>query len=207
MRHLLVYVLLAACGGDPAPASPAPADAHVAAEPPQAAAAKPLADGSLPVDLTRSKIGWTAQKLVGSNAIALLDYAGSVRLDGDQVVFIAYTGQMASMEADQPKLTTHLKNEDFFDVAKHPESTFQSTAVVAGSDVDGFTHTVTGDLTVMGITKSITFPAKIAVTPTEVTANAAFVLDRRDFHLVYPGMPDNLIQDAVPMEITLVAPR
>ncbi|MFO0648783.1 MAG: YceI family protein [Polyangiales bacterium] len=72
---------------------------------------------------------------------------------------------------------------------------------------NGATHTVTGTLSLHGQSRSITFPATIAVGASEVTARSEFVINRRDFGLVYPGMPDNLIRDEVTIRFDLRAPR
>jgi len=53
---------------------------------------------------------------------------------------------------------THLKSPDFFNVAQYPNLTFKSTKVdVTGAD----TAKVTGDLTMLGVTKPVTFDAKL----------------------------------------------
>ena len=53
----------------------------------------------------------------------------------------------------EPKRDAHLKSADFFDVAKYPTLTFKSTKVVAS----GAGYKLTGDLTIRGVTKSVTF--------------------------------------------------
>jgi polyisoprenoid-binding protein YceI len=52
-------------------------------------------------------------------------------------------------------LTNHLKGADFFDVAKFPTATFKSTKV----EIEGEEATITGDLTLHGVTKSVTIEA------------------------------------------------
>jgi len=47
----------------------------------------------------------------------------------------------------------------------------------------------------------------VTVSPSEVTATAEFVINRREFGIVYAGMPDNLIRDDVAMHLRLRAPR
>lgn len=50
-----------------------------------------------------------------------------------------------------------MKNADFFDVENHPEMTFKSTAVeVTGED----TANITGDLTILGVSKPVTLAVK-----------------------------------------------
>jgi polyisoprenoid-binding protein YceI len=93
-------------------------------------------------------------------------------------------------------LTAHLKTADFFDVAKYPQATFESTEIKAGGD-KGASHTVTGNLNLHGVTKSITFPATITVSPTQITVESNFSINRKDFGINYAGASDNLIRDDV----------
>ena len=106
-----------------------------------------------------------------------------------------------SLWSDNDKLTGHLKSPDFFDVEKFPTATFTSTSIVAAAD--GFT--VTGNLDLHGMQKSITFPAQIEAGAETVTAKAEFSIMRFDFGIVYPGMPDDLIRDEVVVTFDVVA--
>lgn len=163
---------------------------------------------TLAVDTARSKINALGAKITATHPIVWKDYTGEVGVAGDALHSVRFTVQMATLEADHPKLTAHLKDADFFDVPNYPTSTFQSVEVKAGSDAGGeWTHTVTGDLTIRGTTKRVTFPATVAVGATDVTAAAEFVIDRQDFGVTYPGRPDDLVQDNVRMNIELVAPK
>ena len=58
-----------------------------------------------------------------------------------------------SIDMDDEKWNEHMKNEDFFDVAKFPTMTFKSTEIKKTSDK---TANVTGDLTILEITKPVT---------------------------------------------------
>ena len=82
------------------------------------------------------------------------------------------------------KLSGHLQNEDFFNVEKYPTSTFELTGI---EDTEGdFNSSVTGNLTILDSTKSITFMANVAVTETDLSINSEdFAVDRRDWGLVY----------------------
>src|SRR5262249_18012830 len=96
---------------------------------------------------------------------------------------------------------------DFFDVAKFPSARFVSTAIKPGSDVASMNYTVTGNLEIRGITKSVTFPASISVAADAVTVKTEFDINRKDFGIVYPGMKDDLIKDNVLIRVDLRAPR
>ena len=64
----------------------------------------------------------------------------------------------ASVDSRVPIFNEHLNSADWLDTAAHPEITFRSTGIeAAGED----SYTVTGDLTVKGITKPVTLQATI----------------------------------------------
>ena len=113
---------------------------------------------------------------------------------------------MDSTWADDEKLTGHLKAPDFFDVAKFPKSTFQTTEIKAGGD-KGATHTITGNLMLHGVTKSITFPATVVVKDGGMTLSSEFVIKRKDFAISYAGMSNDLIRDEVVIRLDVKAPK
>lgn len=102
----------------------------------------------------------------------------------------------ASLTADDPKLTQHLKSPDLLDVEKYPKASFRSTSIQPSSDSVA-THDITGNLEFHGVTKSIRFPAKVKVGADAIDVDSEFVIDRKQFGVVYPGMPDDLIKDEV----------
>lgn len=67
------------------------------------------------------------------------------------------------------------------------------------------THRVTGNLTLLGTTKSVVFPATVSVAGNEVSAKADFIINRKDWNIVYTGMPDDLINDDVRIIFNVVA--
>lgn len=82
------------------------------------------------------------------------------------------------------KLTGHLLSADFFNTEVHPVSTFELTNVVAAEGE--FNSIVTGNLTILDATKSITFNANINVTEDAVSIKSDdFILDRSNWGLVY----------------------
>ncbi len=113
---------------------------------------------------------------------------------------------IASLSVEPAKLAGHLKTPDFFDAEKFPHANFTSTTIKAGGD-NGATHTVTGNLELHGVTKAITFPAKIKIEGDSVSVDAEFAINRKDFGIVYAGMADDLIKDDVLIELTLRAKK
>ncbi len=59
----------------------------------------------------------------------------------------------ATIDSGVERFDNHLRSDEIFDVANHPEITFVSTALAATGDNTG---TLTGDLTIKGNTKSVT---------------------------------------------------
>ncbi|MEQ1505108.1 MAG: YceI family protein [Myxococcota bacterium] len=189
----------------PVPVAEQPAPTPVATAPGELPVPALAAGTPVKIDRARSAVGATGAKITAIHPITFHTFDGAVGLDGDTVTGVAFAAQIGSIEADQPKLTEHLKKPDFLDAATWPYATFGSTEVKPGAP--GGTHTVTGDLTIRGKTLRVTFPATIAVSPTEVTANTEFVVNRQDFGVTYPGKPDDLVQDNVVLKIAFVAPR
>lgn len=206
MRSFLFFsslVLITACVEDVGTGK----TAAVIEDVPTADPAAPAAGVALTVDASQGKVHALGAKVTATHPIDFKDYSGTITLDGDAITAVSYEIQMATLESDHPKLTTHLKDEDFFDVPNHPTSTFQSTEVVAKSGDAGATHVIKGDLTIRGNTKRVSFPAKVELTPELAKASTEFVIDRRDFKVIYPGRKDDLVQDNVVLTVELVAPR
>jgi polyisoprenoid-binding protein YceI len=113
---------------------------------------------------------------------------------------------VASITSDTERLTRHLRSPDFFDTARFTSAKFVSTEVKKGGE-KGATHTVTGNLTMHGVTKSISFPARISVAGDAVNVDAELALDRKDFGLSYPGKQDDLIRDDVLVKLAVRAKK
>jgi polyisoprenoid-binding protein YceI len=144
-----------------------------------------------------SKIEFVASKVTGSHNGSFGDFSGEVDFNGTpEQSRVSINIKSDSITTDTPDLTKHLKTADFFDVAQFPDAKFVSTTIKAGGE-GGASHTVTGNLTMHGVTKAVTFPATINVTPDVATVESTFSINRRDFNLNYPGAPNNAIRDNV----------
>lgn len=177
---------------------------------------KTMVKVSAPAEVTTQALpsATAASKYVFSNAGSKLEFVGAKITRKHDGAFNVFTGAIdlvdaepqksvvtveiatASLTADDPKLTEHLKSPDLLDVVKYPKATFRSTSIQPSSDPLA-THSVTGNLEFHGVTKSITFPAKVRVRGDALDADAEFAIDRKPFGVVYPGMPDDLIRDEV----------
>ena len=95
----------------------------------------------------------------------------------------------ASVSTVDDKLDAHLKNEDFFDVEKFPTLTFKSTSIRSTGDHD---YEVTGDLTIRGVTKSVTLSVNDLSEPSKdpwgnlrIGLSGSAKVNRKDFGLVW----------------------
>lgn len=76
------------------------------------------------------------------------------------------------------KLTTHLKNADFFETEKFPAARFASTKIETAANGQ---CQITGNLTLHGQTKEITFPAQYQLNQNGLLLTSKFKLDRSKF--------------------------
>jgi polyisoprenoid-binding protein YceI len=204
-RQICIFLLAtAATAGACKSTEPAPPGAAPGAEP----AATPKATDpeslkTLTLDPAQSKFDFVAAKITKSQDGAFKQYSGTATVVGDELHSIVVEVETASIETDEPDLTKHLKTADFLDVEKFPKATFKSSSI-SKKALPGATHEVTGDLTLHGVTQAITFPVTINVAPAAVTASGQVTIDRQKFAITYPGMPDDLIKDAVVLKPSFV---
>jgi polyisoprenoid-binding protein YceI len=107
-------------------------------------------------------------------------------------------------------LINHLKSPDFFDTEKYPISTFEITQVVS---ISGENSKITGNLTIKGVTHSITFPARIESQNEILNASGKVTLDRTQWGIRYrsgkffDNLADETISDSIEVDIKIVANR
>jgi len=209
MKRLFCIAILAstACKSEP----PATETSTSAAQPVPVAAAgeapaktDPASVKTLTLDPAASKFDFDAAKITKTHHGSFKQFAGSATLLGDELHSLAVEVETPSVEADDPKLTGHIKTADFLDVEKFPKATFKSSRVTEKPSSTGATHEVTGALTLHGVTQEISFPVTVTQTPESVTGKAEVAIDRQKFNIKYPGMPDDLIKDEVLLKPTFV---
>ena len=168
-----------------------------------------------------SQVLWTGGKVTGDKHTGSMNVStGRLAVAGGDFIGGEFTIDIASLNvtdldenSGKGKLEGHLKNEDFFDVAKYPDAKFTIVQVQPVSGKPDITHNITGNLTMKGVTKSVTIPANVVVTDATVTAvSPSFSIDRNDWGMSYGSglagaVGDNIINDEVDLVINLKASR
>ena len=117
--------------------------------------------------------------------------SGALSLDENNLTLsrVEATIDAASINTREPQRDTHLKSPDFFDVEKFPTLSFKSTHVSREADGE---LAVAGDLTIHGVTRSVTFevegptaPAKDPWGNTRLGLSATTKINRKDFGLTW----------------------
>jgi polyisoprenoid-binding protein YceI len=161
-----------------------------------ALAAPAFAQDVYTIDAVHSQIGFRIRHLVAKTSGRFVKFTGAVKVDPKDIAksSVEVSIDAASINTDNEARDKHLRSADFFDVEKFPTITFKSTAV---KEVEKGKLQITGDLTMHGVTKSITFPITNAGTrpgmkPGSVAAgfiDGAVKLNRNDFGIkTYPGV-------------------
>lgn len=180
-----------------------------------------IPDGSpaYEVEVAHSQISWSAGKIVGkplTGTVGIL--SGSFWLDDSGNIsggkFIIDMEDITSTNLptvdQQKKLVDHLKSDDFFSVKVYPTAQFKITSVEKKGDDS---YIITGDLTIKDQTHSISFPANIKISPTELIAQANFSIDRTIWGIKYgsdkffKNLGDRVIKDKIIFSINLKAKR
>lgn len=97
-------------------------------------------------------------------------------------------------------------NEDYMESAKYPKSTFKGAISNLGSvnfNTDGTYHvTVSGSLTIHGVTKSIAAPGTITVNGGKISAVSKFKIKPKDYNISIPAAVKNNIAETVELTIS-----
>lgn len=231
MRTLaMTLIILSACADNPADKTPSATvtDPQAAEKPtpapaepakPTTAAKEPEADGAVQAAETTTggnsglklsgHIHFTGSKVTGSHTCRFERWQGlftpgaNGELATSKLEFSVEANSAFCDWDDRSKWTAkfekHLISKDFFNAAEHPTTTFVSKSLVT----DSAGTTITGDLTLRGITKEIRFPAEVVSADGKFSGKAKFDINRKDWGVNYPGKPDNLIREEVVLEIQL----
>lgn len=83
-----------------------------------------------------------------------------------------------SISTGNGMMTKKAQTPEWFDSAKHPYAKFKSTKV---EKKEGNLYNITGNLTIKGITKTVTVPANYSKSGSKITFKGTFNINRIDF--------------------------
>jgi len=165
------------------------------------------------VDVDHSGVSFSVRHFVSNVSGRFRDFDGVVKYDkaNPAASSVEFTVRAASIDTTNNDRDEHLRSKDFFDVQKFPTLTFSSTQVAAK---DGTTLNVTGNLTLHGVTRSITLPVSLlgtVKTPRGEKAGfeTAFKIDRKEFGITWNNVLDSgpVLGDDVKITIEIEANR
>ncbi|WP_297338124.1 YceI family protein [Algoriphagus sp.] len=167
------------------------------------------------VNLSESQVRWEASKVTGTHwgyvpiKNAELDYSDGKIIGGTfDMDMVNLTVEDLTDPKSNGNLTNHLKSDDFFSVEKFNTSTFEITEAKTSNGTD---YTISGVLTIKGISHPASFPAKVTVAGTTITAVGALTFDRTDYDIkfrsgnFFENLGDRMIYDEVKLDVKLVA--
>ena len=170
--------------------------------------------GTYVIDPAHTRIGFVARHaMVTKVRGAFNEFEGTAVVDGTD--FTKSTGQLtiqaASIDTRNEQRDGHLRSNDFLALEEYPQITFVSTGAVV---VDENNYELIGDLTVKGVTKSITIPfafegaAKDPFGNTRVGFEGAVTINRKDFGITWNAALETggvLVSDKITLEFEVSA--
>jgi polyisoprenoid-binding protein YceI len=142
-------------------------------------AAAPAAQKLVPA---QSEVGFVSKQMGVPVQGKFEKFDGTISIDPakPETGKVSFTVDLASASIGTPDTVTELKKAEWFDVAKSPNATFQSTSVksTGAGKID-----VTGTLTIKGIAKEIHVPMTLAQTGDTLKASGEFTLKRLDYKI------------------------
>lgn len=160
----------------------------------------PVKVGTVAITPATASIEFTGSNLLMSQPGHFAAFEGELEVPSEKSSEARFrvVVDMDSTTTKIPRLTKHLKADDFFDVAKYPTAEFVSDRVTPAGDPDKVT--VAGRLTLHGVTKPVEFPARFVVGPEEVVFEATLTVRQTEF-----GMTESAraTRDEVPVKVTI----
>ena len=141
-----------------------------------------MSDGSKIIDTTLSTFEFEGYAVGKSHAGTFDVYSGSLSYDGETLVAANGVIDATTVNTGIKGLDTHLKADDFFNVAVNPTIEFTSSAI--SYDAQTGNGTATGSLLFNGVTNDVTFPVMV----TSEGMSTEFLLDTTPFNMKNAGV-------------------
>ena len=170
--------------------------------------------GTYTIDPAHSRIGFVARHaMVTKVRGAFNEFEGSAVLDGENPAnsTAKVTINAGSIDTRNAQRDEHLRNNDFLDVASYPEITFVSTDVRQTGETD---FELTGDLTIKGVTNSVTIPFTYEGSATDPFGNlrvgfeGSATINRKDYGVTWNATLETggvLVSDKITLEFEVSA--
>ena len=148
------------------------------------------------VDVAHTTVGFTVRHLVINKVRGRFGkFKGTIVYDEKNLAKSSVQGviRAESIDTDHPKRDKHLRSDDFFSTASHPDITFKSHAVEKGEN----RHILIGELTMRGVTQEVRIPFEITgkikdpLGKTRIGFEARVRINRQDFGISYSKVMDN----------------
>jgi len=147
------------------------------------------ATGTWTIDASHSEVGFTVRHLGISKTRGRFGaFAGDIVVaERPEDSRVTVTIDPASVDTKDAGRDEHLRSADFFDVAQHPEWTFVTTSVAPNGD----RWSVTGELTLAGVTRTVVLDTEVTGLVTDPWGNdrvgfvASTEVNREDFGLTW----------------------
>jgi polyisoprenoid-binding protein YceI len=171
--------------------------------------------GDYTIDPSHSRLGFVARHAMVTKVRGQFEeFTGTAHVDttepaNSKVELAIKTGSVTTGSADRDG---HLRSPDFFDIENNPEITFVSTDVSR----DGSEWTITGDLTIKGVTKSVSIPFEETGTAQDPFGNVrvgfegAVTVNRKDWGLTWNAALETggvLVSEKIKLEFDVSAIR
>lgn len=174
---------------------------------------QPTPAGTFELDTNKSNINWFGEMFnIRSHKGTIKLVSGQGTIEDALITGGSFEIDMNTIKENNntEKLEKHLKSADFFNVEMYPTARFEITNI-SKTSITPADYTVTGNLTIKGITKEITFPAIIAKqSDSTFIATADVDIDRSLWDIRYgsdsffDNLGDEVISDSIKLNLFLV---
>lgn len=167
------------------------------------------------VNKAESQVRWEASKVTGTHWGYVPMKNANLEIKSKKITGGSFDMDMVNLTVEDLKeepskgnLTKHLKSDDFFSVEKFNASTFKITEAKTTNGTD---YTISGTLTIKGISQPLSFPAKVSIAGNKLTATGQITFDRTKYDIkfrsgnFFENLGDRMIYDEVKLDVKLVA--
>lgn len=177
-----------------------------------------LAQSTYTVDPAAAKLIWTGRKITGQHQGTLALWSGIMAWGDSGLVRAEVVLDMTSItDTDMEReyaaeLEAQLRSTDFFNTDQYKTATFKTTRVqpVPGAEAGKPNYSVTGDLTIKGITHPVTFDVMAWKAKKGIRAAGTITFDRTLYGIQYRSgkffdtLGDKMIDDMVELTFDIV---